>query len=145
MLFPKGADLSKLKAAVDAAIKAKWGDKPPKGLRSPFRDQGEKDYAGYEPGAIFVTAKSKERPGLVDAMMNDIIEETGFYSGCYARAQINPYAYDTNGNKGVAFGLNHLQKLRDGEPMNGRTRVEDAFEAVPDAAGAQSGAGSVFE
>lgn len=127
MLFPKGADLSKLKAAAQEAVKEKWGDKPPKNLRSPFRDQGEKEYEGYVEGAVFVSASSKQKPGLVDRQRQDIIDETEFYPGCYARATIRAFAYDNNGNKGVAFGLNNVQKLRDGDPLGGRTRAQDDF------------------
>jgi len=146
MLFPKGADLSALKKAAQQAAIDKWGaDKVPKGLRSPFRDQGEKDYAGYEAGAIFINATSKQKPGLVDARMNDIIEEKDFYSGCYAHATVRAFAYDNKGNRGVAFGLQNIQKLRDGEPLGGRTRPTDDFQAVADAGESSSGAGSVFD
>lgn len=148
MLFPKGADLSKLKAAAQAACVEMWGAdqaKWPKNLRSPFRDQGEKapEWAGYEPGAIFVTATSKTRPGLVDAQVQDIIEEKDFYPGCYARATVNAFCYDKAGNRGVSFGLNNVQKLADGEPLGGRTRATDDFEAVADDMSKES-AGSIF-
>ena len=143
MLFPKGADLSKLKRAAEEAVKEKWGDKPPKNLRSPFRDQGEKEYEGYEEGAVFVSASSKQKPGLVDRQRQDIIDETEFYPGCYARATLRAFAYDTNGNKGVAFGLNNVQKLRDGDPLGGRTRAQDDFaDDLPPDEGADSG--SIF-
>lgn len=143
MLFPKGADLSKLKAAAQEAVREKWGDKPPKNLRSPFRDQGEKEYEGYEEGAVFVSASSKQKPGLVDRQRQDIIDETEFYPGCYARATIRAFAYDNNGNKGVAFGLNNVQKLRDGDPLGGRTRAQDDFaDDLPPDEGADSG--SIF-
>lgn len=143
MLFPKGADLSKLKAAAQEVVKEKWGDKPPKNLRSPFRDQGEKEYEGYEEGAVFVSASSKQKPGLVDRQRQDIIDETEFYPGCYARATVRAFAYDNNGNKGVAFGLNNVQKLRDGDPLGGRTRAQDDFaDDLPPDEGADSG--SIF-
>ena len=139
MLFPKGADLSKLKRAAEEAVKEKWGDKPPKNLRSPFRDQGEKEYEGYEEGAVFVSASSKQKPGLVDRQRQDIIDETEFYPGCYARATLRAFAYDNNGNKGVAFGLNNVQKLRDGDPLGGRTRAQDDFaDDLPPDEGADS-------
>lgn len=136
MLFAPDADLSKLKAAASAAAKAKWGDNIPANMRSPFRDQGEKNLEGYVPGAIFINATSKQRPGLVDAGVNDIIDETEFYSGCYARATVNAFAYEARNpagavvNRGVAFGLNNVQKLRDGEPFSGRTKASEDFEAV---------------
>lgn len=147
MLFPKGADLSKLKKAAEQAAIDKWGkDKIPKNLRTPFRDQGEKESEGYEAGAVFVTATSKQKPGLVDSQTNDIIDETQFYAGCYARATVRAFAYDTAGNKGVAFGLQNVQKLRDGESLSGRLKPQDEFEPVADAdaadtAGAAGAAG----
>jgi hypothetical protein len=45
----------------------------------------------------------------------------------YGRASINFYAFNTNGNKGIACGLNNIQKLRDGEPLGGKSRAEDDF------------------
>lgn len=152
MLFPKGADLSKLKAAAKEAAVEKWGadqSKWPKNLRLPFRDQGEKELDGYEAGAIFVTATSKQKPGLVNARNEDIINDSDFYAGCYARASVRAFAYDKAGNRGVAFGLQNIQKLRDGDPLGGRTRPQDDFEPVADAelgeATATAGAGGIFD
>jgi hypothetical protein len=144
LLFEAGADLSALKMAAHAAVIEKWGpdkEKWPKNLRSPFRDQGEKEGTdGYVKGSIFITATSKLRPGVVDAKVQDILEEKDFYSGCYCRASVRPFAYDNAGNRGVAFGLQHVQKLADGEPLGGRTRPSDDFEPVnAPAAGATGG------
>ena len=144
MLFEKDADLSALKKAAGDAVIEKWGadkTKWPKNLRNPFRDQGDKEFEGYEPGAIFITATSKQRPGLVDQKLQDIIEEKDFYPGCYARATVRAFTYDNNGNRGVSFGLQNIQKLADGEPLGGRTRPSDDFEPVGDAAGASGGTG----
>ena len=137
MLFAKDADLSKLKAAAKEAAKEKWGDKIPKNLRSPFRDQGDKELEGYVEGCVFITASSLQKPGLVDRNREDIIDETEFYAGCYARATVRAFAYDKKGNKGVAFGLNNVQKLRDGESLSGRTRAQDDFaDDLPEDKGA---------
>ena len=137
MLFPKNADLSGLKKIAKAAITEKWGDKPPKELRNPFRDGDTKELEGYA-GMIFITASSKNKPGLVDASRQPIISADEFYAGCYARATVNAYAYNKNGNAGVSFGLQNIQKLRDGEPFSGRTKPEDDFDAVSDGTQAQS-------
>jgi len=134
MLFPKTADLTPLKQSVLAAIIEKWGadkTKWPKTLRLPFRDGTEKDYDGYGPDIIFASATSKMKPGLVDQNVQPILEPSEFYGGCYARATINAFAYDVKGNKGVAFGLRNVQKLRDGEPFSGRNKPEDDFDAIP--------------
>lgn len=146
-LFAKGADLTVLKNAAKAACVEKWGadsSKWPKNLRNPLRDQAEREKDGklpdgHEAGAMFCNLKSKQKPGLVNAALSAIIDESDFYSGCVARAQIRAYAYDQKGNKGVAFGLQNLQKLREGDPLSGRQKAEDAFEAV---AGASSAGGA---
>ena len=148
MLFPKDADLSALKKAAHAAAVEKWGTdtaKWPKNMRSPFRDQGEKEGEAYVKGAVFVTATSKQKPGLVDARNQPIIDELEFYSGCYARATVRAFAYDKAGNRGVAFGLQNVQKIKDGEPLAGRTRAEDDFTPLDDAdAGGGTDATSIF-
>lgn len=132
MLFPKDADLSRLKAIAKQAATEKWGDKIPKDLRSPFRDGDTKELDGYA-GMIFVAASSKMKPGLVNGNREPIIDSGEFYAGCYARATVNAYAYDRNGNKGVAFGLQNIQKLGEGTPFSGRTKPEEDFDAVSEA------------
>jgi len=148
-LFPKGCDMSGLKAAAEAAVVKKWGaDKSqwPSNLRTPFRLQDERAKVvegkkvmppGHEEGAIFLNLKSKQRPGVVDKSVQPIIDETEFYSGCYARATISAYAYDAKGNRGVAFGLGNIQKTRDGEPLGGRMKAEDEFAPIGDQSGAK--------
>lgn len=77
-------------------------------------------------GHWVISASSKERPEIVDVACNPIMSKSDFYSGCYGRASIVFFAYNTNGNKGVGCGLNNLQKLEDGQPLSGRsTAVED--------------------
>jgi len=147
MLFPKGADLSALKNAATEAATEKWGadkTKWPKNLRIPFRNQSEKEFEGYEKDAIFITATSKQRPGLVDTNVQEIIEEKDFYPGCYARATVRAFAYDQAGNRGVSFGLQNVQKLADGDPLGGRTRPSDDFEPVQDESAPAESAASIF-
>ena len=129
MLFSKDEDLTKMKKAASEAIKAKWGDKKPANLRNPFNDGDEKDYESHK-GHFYVNAKSKMRPGIVDQDLNDIIDPTDFYGGCYARATLTAFAYDTAGNKGVAFGLQNLQKLDDGDAFSGKVDAKNDFDAV---------------
>lgn len=141
MLFPPGTNLDALKAAAAKAARDKWGDKVPPGLKSPFKNSGEKAHLdGFEEGAIHINATSKYQPGLVDRSVQPIIDETEFYGGCYARATVNAYAYEhPQGGKGVSFGLLNLQKIRDGEPFSARGNAEDDFDALPNAEG-QAGA-----
>ena len=142
-LFKKGISLVLLEKAAEAAMTKKWGEnrnKWPKGLRSPFRNQGDRAKTndegvetmpqGYEKGAIYLNLRSAQRPGVVDQDVQDIIDESSFYGGCWARASINAYAYDVKGNKGVAFGLGNIQKLRDGDAFGNRTKPEEDFSPV---------------
>lgn len=130
MLFGSDADLSELREAAKRAAREKWGDKIPSGLRSPFRDGSEKpDLDGYQ-GTTFVRVTCKTRPGLVDQACKPIIDASEFYAGCYAIATVQAYAYDTKGNRGVAFGLLNIQKQKDGTPFSGRSRPEDDFKPL---------------
>ena len=134
LIIPKSdtKTIAAINAAVDAAIKdgvAKFGGKvPPKGaLKLPLRDgDAERDDEAYK-GAYFVNANSTTAPGIVDADRQPILERSEVYSGVYGRASINFYAFNSNGNKGIACGLNNLQKIRDGEPLGGKSRAEDDF------------------
>lgn len=80
----------------------------------------------------FINANSDSAPGIVDADRNPILERSEVYSGVYGRASINLYAFNSNGNKGIACGLNNLQKIADGEPLGGKSRAEDDFATEDD-------------
>ena len=102
-------------------------------IKTPLRDGDEErpDDAAYK-GCYFINANSTSKPGIVDADCQPIIDTSELYSGIYGRASINFYAFNTNGNKGIACGLNNLQKLRDGEPLGGKSRAEDDFADFDD-------------
>jgi hypothetical protein len=104
-----------------------FGGSIPKVLKGGLRDgDTEKDdpiYAGH----YFFNANSNEKPGVVDQDVNPIINKDEFYSGCYGRASITMYPYDASGSKGIAFGLNNVQKLEDGEKFGGATSAAADF------------------
>lgn len=122
-----------IKAAEELGKASKWGGKIPKNLKRPLRDGDEEreDDEAYR-GHYFVNATSLAKPGVVDRDLNEIIDPTEVYSGCYARLSLNFYPFDVNGNRGIACGLNNIQKWADGEPLGGRTRPEDDFETIED-------------
>ena len=102
-------------------------------LKLPLRDgdKERKDDPNYA-GCMFINANSTTPPDIVDSAMNHIMERSKVYSGVYGRASITLYAFNSNGNRGIACGLNNLQKIRDGEPLGSRTRAEDDFSACDD-------------
>ena len=114
--------------AKEAAKSKKWGGRIPPNLKLPLRD-GDIDRPDDEAykGSWFINANSDSAPGIVDADRNPIMTRSEMYSGVKGRASINLYAYNVNGNRGIACGLNNLQKIADGMPLGGKSRAEDDF------------------
>ena len=138
LIIPKSdtVTINKIKAAIEAAYKE--GEAKLKGngrsvpalsvLKTPLRDgDAERPDDEAYANAYFVNANSATAPGIVDADRQPIIDTSEVYSGVYGRASINFYAFNSNGNKGIACGLNNLQKIRDGEPLGGKSRPEGDF------------------
>lgn len=141
-VFMPDADLSALKEQAKIAAEEKWGaGKVPKTIRSPFRtnEELENPIPGVPDDAIVMTFSAneeKQRPGLVDKNLQDIIDDSDVYAGAWFRAQVRAFAYDNAGNKGVSFGLQNVQKLRDDEPLGkGRAPASKVFEAFGGGAG----------
>ncbi len=133
MLFEKDADLKVLRQAVVDAATAKWGDKSkwPKFKYPVFKDGNEKNLDNYK-DKIVVEARTIQKPGLIDQKRQDIIDASEFYAGCYARATVTCYAYSHMGNNGVSFGLQNIQKVKDGEAFSGKRNAKDEFETIED-------------
>lgn len=143
LIIPKSdtVTVNKIKAAIQAAYEE--GESKLKGtakvcpaldvIKTPLRD-GDKERPGDEAykDSYFINANSATAPGIVDADRQQIIDRSEVYSGVYGRASINLYAFTSNGNRGIACGLNNLQKIRDGEPLGGKSRTEDDFATEED-------------
>lgn len=122
-----------MKAAAQAVATEKWPKQIPVNVQSPFRKGEEKEqFQGYGAGVIFISATTMTRPGIVGPDMTKLINPEDFYAGCYARATVNPYAWSYMGKNGVSFGLQNIQKVREGEPFGNRTNAEDDFSAAED-------------
>ena len=143
LIIPKSdtKTIAKIQAAIEAAYKE--GEAKLKGngktvpalsvLKTPLRDgDAERPDDPVYADAYFINANSATAPGIVDADRQEIIDRSEVYSGVYGRASINFYAFNSNGNKGIACGLNNLQKIKDGEPLGGKSRAEDDFATEDD-------------
>ena len=135
LIFEEGADLSALNAEVAEVATAKFGPKwTEQSLRLPFRSDGESK--GYPPGSTFMNVKSKQPPEVVDRYGGEDgkpqrIDDPGeMYPGAQVRASLKAYAYDVSGNKGVSFALNNVQKLGDGERIDGRRSAANEFDVT---------------
>ena len=134
LIIPKSdtKTIAAINQAIDNAIRdgaAKFGGKiPPKGaLKLPLRDgDTEREDEAYR-DAYFINANSTTAPQIVDRSVQPILDRSEVYSGCYARVSINFYAFNSNGNRGIACGLGNIQKVRDGEPLGGKSSAAADF------------------
>lgn len=138
LIIPKSdtKTVAKIEAAIEAAYRE--GEAKLKGngksvpalsvLKTPLRDGDleRPDDPAYA-GSFFVNANATSAPGIVDADRNPILTRSEVYSGIYGRASISFYAFNSSGNKGIACGLNNLQKIHDGEPLGGKASAESDF------------------
>ena len=143
LIIPKSdtKTIEKIQAAIQAAYDEGQGKLKGNGksvpalsvLKTPLRDGDAErpDDAAYA-DSYFINANSGTAPGIVDADRQPILDRSEVYSGVYGRASINFYAFNSNGNKGIACGLNNLQKIKDGEPLGGKSRAEDDFDTEED-------------
>lgn len=143
LIIPKSdtKTVAKIKAAIEAAYKE--GESKLKGngksvpalsaIKTPLRD-GDLERPDDEAYAnsYFVNANATSAPGIVDAECNPIMTRSEVYSGVYGRASITLYAFNSSGNRGIACGLNNLQKIRDGEPLGGKASAESDFSTDED-------------
>lgn len=140
MLFDK-KNKTELKAMYDlmaAVAKFRFGPNT-KGLMNPIKDGDtavnstgqliKEKNPSYE-GMMVLSSWSKNQPGVVDHKNQIILDHDEVYGGCFCRAQLNCYAYEAGANRGISFGLLHVQKVKDGEPFGSRTKPEDAFAPV---------------
>ena len=138
VLIPKSdtKTVAKVKAAIVAAYEEGEGKLKGNGktapslasLKTPFRDgdterPDDEAYAGH----WFINANSNTAPGVVDANREPIYDTSEIYSGVYARVSLSFYAFNSNGNRGIACALQNIQKVRDGEALGGKSKAEDDF------------------
>jgi len=135
LLIPKSdtEGIKQLEQAVEACKidffgpdRSKW----PKALEPTLRDGDDKDQPVYH-DHVFLNAKSKDAPGIVNRQAKPILDQDEFYSGCYCRASISFYGYD-RGKAGVGVGLNNLMKWKDGDRLDGSVDAETEFAQFAD-------------
>ena len=122
-------------AAVNAGVSTKWNGVMPPKIECPIYD-GDGVRSNGEPfgeeckGNWVFTASNKNPVAVVDIGTNPIIDPNEIYSGMYARVCISFYAYAQAGKRGIACGLEAVQKIEDGEPLAGKVSIADAFGGV---------------
>lgn len=140
LLIPKTdkATMKALRAAQLAALengKSKFpGGKVPKVWKDTIHDGDEADLDQYpeREGHWCLSVSAVRKPGVIDRQKEIITDPSEVYSGCYVRAALGAFAYNTNGNRGVSFGLNHVQKIAEGDALDGSTKATDVFDELDD-------------
>ena len=141
VMVPKtGKGLTEIKKAIQKAIE-KGIEKgtitkaqvSASSFKTPLRDGDEEHKNGQKgpefKGYMFFNASSNTSIGIVNAQVQPILDQTEFYSGCVCRVDINFFAYNTGGSRGVGAGLNNVMKVRDGDRLDGGQNAEDAFQS----------------
>jgi len=134
-----------LRSAAKTALKEKFGDKAfdkkgkPRAAYWPFRDGAEKDHlGGFEEGTVFINARTEIKPGVADARSGKVggkypeIDAEEVYPGIYGRSKLQVYAYDVDGNRGVAFGLGNVIVMKNGERLDGARAASSDFDDIDD-------------
>lgn len=139
ILIPKedtktyGAIVAAQKEALEAGKSSKFEGRIPKGWKNTLHDGDDEEQTDLErnpeyAGHWYMTVSNTRSVPVVGVDRKPILQEEEIYSGMYGRVQINAYPFNSNGSKGVSFGLNAVQKVKDGEPLGNTVDVEDAFD-----------------
>jgi hypothetical protein len=124
-----------IQTAINDGIASKWSGARPPQVPTPIHDgdgvkQNGEAYGDECRGHWVMTASSKNKPEIVDANLNPIIDASQIYSGMFARVSIRFFPYNSNGKRGIGCGLGNVQKLEDGEPLGGKTTAAEDFGAA---------------
>lgn len=135
----KAAIDAAIQQAIEAGVAKTWGGvRPPQPNICVHDGDGVKPSDGSPYGEeckgmwVFTASAKQDRPPfVVDGQVQKIIDPTQVYSGMWANVNVNFFAYNSAGKKGIGCGLNGVQKLRDDTPLSGRVTPEEAFSAIP--------------
>ena len=145
LLIPKTdtALIKQINEAVKAEAQAyvasdpKFKGQVPANFKSPLKDGDDPekaDQAGFA-GCYYITAKRKEQHGkpiVIDKSKRPITVKEDMYSGSWGVASLSLYGYNmSSDNRGIAVGLNGIQKVTDDDRLDGGASIND-FEDLSD-------------
>jgi hypothetical protein len=151
VLYPASRiDIMGIRKMLLGAVKDKWGEdktKWPGIFKSmdfktyvsptgkdgwPIRDGDDVTWDGFA-GNFFIRASSQFKPVVVNAKVLPIMDPSEVFGGLICCAQINAFAYDNSGNKGVSVGFANLQILKDdGTAFGGGQDASNVYDAWED-------------
>jgi hypothetical protein len=127
------ANLDAVNAAIQAAIAkgvekfgATFSAKCKANLPLHSGNEDHPDKAAFK-DVYYLNAKSNSKPQVVDRDLNPITEPSELYAGCYGRASLNFAPWTYSNKYGISVYLNNLQKLSEGERLDGSSSAFDDF------------------
>lgn len=143
-LVTPGSDADKaILKAIEAAGKAKWGEKAgpivaqAKAAGSGkfcYVDGNTKAYDGFAGNMALSAGRSKEdgAPKILDRDLSELPADSGRpYGGCYVNAKVQIWAQDNNFGKAIRATLVTVQFVKDGDSFGGAgPATADGMEAV---------------
>lgn len=128
LLEAKQEAFPKVKGAIGCPIRTVKGYKTDEFFSKPLDGDKNPEYVDK----IIIRATSYGRqPEIIGPDKEEIIEKGEFYSGCYAILSLTAFSYETEGNKGISFGVQHIMKVKDGQPFVGSAgRAAEHFEEI---------------
>jgi len=127
LLPPNHKAIAELKKGFATIAKEKWGTKADAVLKSLtatdklclHNGDTKEQYDGFT-GNMFISARSKVRPLILNTDKSPLTEEDGKpYSGCFVNASIELWAQDNKFGKRINAQLRGIQFLRDGDAFAG--------------------------
>ena len=146
-LLPDAAAVKPLLKVLHDVAAEKHGDKFAKAMVSAFADGGrspanhfpirrcdendDSKLAGFDGWWCRFKANEKYPPTVVDRRAQKIMDTDMIYSGCWCNIDFGAYGWDhRTGGKGVSFGLNALQFVRNDDSIGGGGG--HSFDELPD-------------
>lgn len=136
LIIPKDnvPEINKIKSAIDAAkeaAKERFGGKIPANIKTPLRDgDTERPEDAAYANSYFINANTTKKPEVLDKYKQQMDDLSQLYSGCYGHVSVIMYPYNTNGNKGIACGLNNIMKCADGERLGPGSSAASDFADI---------------
>lgn len=115
--------IEKLEGLHEEAMEECFGDKVPRQFERWGITDGDELEDPNVAGHWVVKASNKNKPAVVDADKQEVLDASEVYGGCYGRLNIWAKAYGSGNRGGVTFELLAAQKLEDGDAFGGAAKA----------------------
>lgn len=134
VIYSGKAEMDKLIATITEVAKEKWKDKAQDVLKT-LKAKGDiclhdgatkSEHDGFD-GNVFVSARNKSRPTVVDKDKTPLTQADGkVYSGCFVDVSLDIWAQDNKFGKRINAKLLAIRFVEDGPAFSGGEGYSDA-------------------